>query len=95
MEVAIFLLLFGRSGSALGVEEASLVLSLGLTTIYLSVIGFIGSAIVSQKPKIGGILMLLSGIGGFMAVSLAYIIAGPLLIIAGILALLRKPKVES
>lgn len=92
MEVAIFLLLFGRWGLTLGVKEASMVGGLGWLTFYLSVIGFIGGAIVSQKPKIGGILMLLSGIGGFMAVSLAYIVAGPLLIIAGILALTRKPK---
>jgi len=91
LEIALFLLLFGSLGPVFG-EEVSLAVGLGRTTFYLAIIGIIGAVIVNQNPKVAGILMLLSGIGGFIAVSLAYIIAGPLLIIAGILALLRKPQ---
>ncbi len=90
LEIALFLLLFGSLGSVFGVAEISPAAALGRTTIYLVVVGIIGGVIVNQNPKIAGTLMLLSGIGGFMAVSLAYIIAGPLLIVAGILALLKK-----
>ncbi len=90
LEIALFLLLFGSLAPIFGAAEISPAVALGRTTIYLVVIGITGAVIVNQKPRIAGILMLLSGIGGFMAVSLAYIIAGPLLIIAGILALLKK-----
>ena len=90
LEAALFLLLFGNLGTVFGVKEASLAVGLGRTTIYLAIIGIIGGVIVNQNPKVAGILMILSGIGGFMAVSLAYVIAGPLLIVAGILALLKK-----
>lgn len=90
LEIALFLLLFGSLAPVFGAAEISPTLALGRTTIYLVVIGIIGAVIVNQKPRIAGILMLLSGIGGFMAVSLAYVIAGPLLIVAGILALLKK-----
>lgn len=90
LEVALFLLLFGSLGPVFGVAEISPAVGLGRTTIYLAIIGIIGGVIANQNPKVAGILMILSGIGGFMAVSLAYIVAGPLLIIAGILALLKK-----
>ena len=36
--------------------------------------------------------MLVAGIGGFFSVSLAYIVAGPLLIVGGILALFAKKR---
>lgn len=47
------------------------------------------------KPKAAGIMMLVAGIGGFIAISAGYIVGGPLLIVGGIFALLaRKGKEE-
>ena len=36
--------------------------------------------------------MLVAGVGGFIFVSIAYVVAGPLLIIGGLLALFAKNR---
>jgi len=46
-----------------------------------------------SKPTAAGILMLISGIGGFIAISAGYLFGGTLRIVGGILALVsRKSK---
>ncbi len=89
---AIFVLLTGGLGAAFGAEGTSTIVNLGWIAIFLSTLGIIGGAIASRNVDAAGICMLLSGIGGFLAISLAYIIAGPLLIVGGILALVRRSK---
>ena len=44
--------------------------------------------LLQTAPKAAGILMIASAIGGLIAISAGYFAAGPLLLIAGILALL-------
>jgi len=89
---AIFAFFIGGVAGILGSPDASTVAGASLGAIFLSILGIVGGSIASRSAKTAGILMLLSGIGGFIAISFAFIIAGPLLIIGGILALTRKPK---
>lgn len=94
---AVFALFVGGVGAVVGAEGAQTVTGLGFAAIPLAILGIIGGAVAMAKPKAAGILMLISGIGGFIAISVGYIVAGPLLVIGGILAIvgqkeLSKPK---
>lgn len=91
---SLFALTAGGLAGALGAEGASMVVGLGLLAILLSILGIVGGAISSRNSKVAGILMLVAGIGGFIAVFLAYIVAAPLLVTGGILSLVRKGKDE-
>jgi len=71
----------------------------GETTLYaqsfvaalMSVLGLVGAVFVRSRPKASGILLLVSGIVGII-VALGFYVGALLLLIAGILALVRKPK---
>lgn len=74
----------------------------GETTLYaqslvaaiMSVLGLVGAVFVRSRPKQSGILLLVSGIIGII-VALGFYVGALLLLIAGILALVRKPKPEA
>lgn len=89
---ALFALGVGGVSSAFEMKEASTVVGLGLSAIPLSILGIVGGALVMAKPKPAGIMMLIAGIGGIIAIFAGYIVAGPLLIIGGILALISSGK---
>jgi len=85
---AVFAIFVGGVGDAFGAQDASLVMGLGTAAVVISIVGLVGGALALSKPKIASFLMLASAIAGFIAISAAYAIAGPLLLIAGVLALL-------
>lgn len=89
---AILALFIGGFGAAFGAKDGGEVMWLGFSSLLLSLIGIIGGALGIAKPKAAGYMMLLAGIGGFVAVSAAYIVGGPLLIMGGILALAAARK---
>ena len=76
----------GGLGSAMSVNGASGIIGLGIGAIIFSIIGIIGAAIVKNKTKIAGYLMIISAIGGLICVSAFYILSFVLLIIAGLMA---------
>lgn len=85
---AVFALFVGGVGEAFKAQDASAVMGLGLAAIPLAIVGVTGGALAIARPKLAGILMLTSAIGGTIAISFGYIIAGPMLLIAGIMALM-------
>jgi hypothetical protein len=87
---SFFALSIGGIGAAFGADGASDIVNLAWVAILLSIVGLIGGAIASRNAETGGIMMVVCGIGGFIAISMGYIIAGPLLIIGGVLALTKK-----
>ena len=89
---SILVLVLGGIGSAIGGEGAGTVATLGWVALLLSLVGIVGGSLALAKPKIAGIIMLLMGIGGLICISLGYVVAGPLLIIGGILALVGSRK---
>lgn len=90
---AVFALGVGGIGSAFETEGASTVVGLGWSALLLSILGIIGGALALAKPRFAALLMLVAGIGGFISVSLFYIIAGPLLLVGSLLAFLgRSPR---
>lgn len=91
----VFVLLVGGIGEAFGAGETETLIGQGWAAILLAIIGIIGGSLARARPTAAGILMLISGIGGFIAISAGYILGGPLLIVGGIMALVaRKPKVR-
>jgi hypothetical protein len=91
---AVVAIVVGGIGSAFGAEGAESISALGIAALVLAIAGTVGGAIAVPKPKIAAVLMLISGIGGIIAVFAAYVFGGALLIIGGVLALLalRQPK---
>ena len=87
---ALIALMFGGIGSALGGEGASTIIGLGWAAILFSIIGIVGAAIVKSKTKVGGWMMIISTVGGVISVSFAYALSFVLLIIAGLMAVIKK-----
>lgn len=89
---AFFALFFGAVDEA--VSGSSEVIGLGWAALLFSALAIVGSIVVKFKAKTGGILMLLAAIGGFISVSLFYVLPGLLLLIAGLMGIFRKEKRE-
>jgi hypothetical protein len=66
---------------------------LGFIALGLAIVGIVGGALAQAKPRVAALLMLIAGIGGFIAVSAFWIVSGLLLIIGAVLAFLgRAPR---
>ncbi|MCK9578949.1 MAG: DUF4064 domain-containing protein [Methanoregula sp.] len=90
---SLFGIVFGGVVSAFSADERlDQIFILSVLALILGVVGIIGGAIAKNKPKAGGSLMLIAGIDGLMAISAGYIVAAPLLIVGGIMALLEARK---
>lgn len=84
--------LFGAVGEALEAQGAEAVTTGGSATFWVSLLGIVGAVVVLWKPRIGGVLMLVAAVVGFIGSGLFYILPGLLLLIAGLLGVLRKDK---
>jgi hypothetical protein len=87
---AIIAMFIGGIGSVLGAEDASTVIGLGWLAILFAIIGIVGAALVRNKTKLGGWFMIVSAVGGVISVSFGYALAFVLLIIAGLMAVIKK-----
>ena len=76
------------SGEGAGAGEEIAVL--GLVAFVASVVGLVGGAIAIPKPKAAAVLMLVAGIAGLIAISVAFIPATILLLIGALLAFLGR-----
>jgi uncharacterized membrane protein HdeD (DUF308 family) len=84
----------GGLGSAFQADGAGTVVGLGLAAIFISVFGIVAGALALKYPKFSGWSQLISGILGIIAISAFYMIAGPILIIGGILALVSSRQAK-
>ncbi|MDP8977239.1 MAG: hypothetical protein M3N17_01390 [Actinomycetota bacterium] len=85
--IAAFLaMLIGGLGQAFEAKDAGTVTGLGFAAIFIGVLGIVGGAIAKSRPRASAVVQLLAGIGGFVAVSAAWLISGPLLLIGSVLA---------
>lgn len=87
-------LVVGGLGSALQTSGSSTVMGGAFAALAFSILGIVGAAIALKAPRTAGWLMIVAGVGGLIAVSLAYVVSAPLFVIGGILALVgaRKPR---
>lgn len=89
---AFIALFIGGLGSALEADGANTVIGLGWGAVGLSVLGIVGSVMVRSKAKVGGIMMTVAAIGGFICISVIYLLPGVLLLIGGLMGIFRKNK---
>ncbi len=88
-----FAIAVGGIGTAVQTNNAGSVVVLGFIALGLAIVGIVGGALSQAKPRVAAALMLVAGIGGFIAVSLFWIVSGVLLVIGALLAFLgRAPK---
>lgn len=70
-------------------EEIS---KLGGMAVLFSILAIIGAIVVKFKAKLGGWLLLVSGIGILFSISLFGVLPAILLVPAGLMGIIRKPK---
>ncbi|AJG73609.1 DUF4064 domain-containing protein (plasmid) [Bacillus thuringiensis] len=90
---AFIALLIGGMGAAFEAEGANTIIGLGWGAVGLSILGIVGSVMVRSKAKAGGIMMTVAAIGGFICISIFFLLPGVLLLIGGLMGIFRKDKV--
>ncbi len=87
--------LFAPIGGVLGVEDASTPpIGLGFAAVPFAILGVIGGAMALARPKISGIMLIISAVGGIVAIPAAYLLPGILLLVGGILCLKGQREIE-
>ncbi|CAI8822443.1 DUF4064 domain-containing protein [Bacillus pseudomycoides] len=89
---AFIALFIGGIGAAFEAEGADSIIGLGWDAVALSILGIVGSVVVKKNAKAGGIMMTIASIGGFICISIVYILPGVLLLIGGLMGIFRKGK---
>lgn len=89
--MAIFI---GGVEEAFGAEGSGGVTAAGWIAVILSVLGIIGSVLVRNRAKLGGIFMLIAVVGGFIATFVFYLLPGILLLVAGLMGIFKKEESE-
>jgi hypothetical protein len=69
--------------------STSEVTGLGWGAFLFSILAIVGAIVVKINPKIGGTLMLISGISGLISISMFYVLATVFLVIAGLMGIFR------
>ena len=85
---ALFAIFFGAVDEAVS-GGTSEVTGLGWGAFLFSILAIVGAIVVKINPKIGGTLMLISGIGGIISISMFYVLATVFLVIAGLMGIFR------
>ncbi|VEF46206.1 membrane protein [Bacillus freudenreichii] len=91
---AILALFIGGVDAAISSSGSSEIIGLGWAAIFLSILGIVGAVLVKGRSKAGGIMMLISAIGGLISISLFYLLPFVLLLIAGLMGIFRKDKTK-
>lgn len=60
--------------------------------LIFSVIALAASAVVLKWPKIGGLMMLIGGIGGFVCVQMTFLAPGVVLLLGGIIGVFSSKR---
>lgn len=80
--------MIGGMGAAFEAEGADSIIGLGWGAVALSILGIVGCVVVKKNAKAGGIMMTTAAIGGFICISIVYL----LLLIGGLMVIFRKEK---
>lgn len=90
--IGAFLALFMGSVDEAVNNGTSELSGLGTGAFLFSATGLIGAIVVKFKPKLGGWIMLISGIAILISISLFGIVPMLFLVIAGLMGVIRKNK---
>ncbi|MFE7910825.1 DUF4064 domain-containing protein, partial [Bacillus mobilis] len=70
---AFIALFIGGVGAAVEADGANQIIGLGWAAVALSILGIVGCVMVKSKAKVGGIMMTIAAIGGFICISIVYL----------------------
>lgn len=87
---AFMALFFGEIDAAFNEAGSSSLSGLGWSAVIFSILAIVGAVLVKSRPKLGGILMLVSAIGGFISIFMFYMLSAVLLLIGGLMGVLKK-----
>lgn len=87
---AILALFIGGVDAAFSNSGSSEITGLGWAAFLFSALAIVGSVVVKSKAKVGGILLLISAVGGLISISMFYLISTVLIGIAGLMGVLKK-----
>lgn len=91
--IGAFITVFiGGVDASLNETGSSILLGHGWLGFLCALIAVGGSFLVHRYPKTGGSLFLLSAVGGFLSISLMYLLAAIVLVVAAYLAFFKKYK---
>lgn len=82
--------LFGAVATAMNVDAGGVVSGASWGALILSILGIVGASMIKKKTLVASIFLLVAAIGGFICLSVIYVIPAILLLIAGIMGLVRK-----
>lgn len=85
----------GGAGAALNAEGGGTVTGLGFAAVFIAVAAIVGAALANKSPMASWILLLLTGIAGFIAVSAFWIISGILLLVGALLEFIARKDVKT
>ncbi|WP_433945680.1 DUF4064 domain-containing protein [Paenibacillus sp. SN-8-1] len=89
---SIIALMVGGVDAAFSSSGTSSITGLGISALIFSILGIVASALTKSKPKLAGWLMLVSGVGGVISISMFYILSGVLFVVGGFMGILSKKK---
>lgn len=89
---AVLAIFIGGVDAAFSETGTSEVSGLGWSAFLFSILAIIGSVVVRNKAKAGGIMLIISAAGGLISISMFYLIPAVMIGIAGIMALVKKDK---
>lgn len=87
---AILALFIGGVDAAFSDTGTSDVIGLGWAAFIFSALAIVGSVVVKSRAKVGGVLLLISAIGGLISISMFYLISAILIGIAGLMGVFKK-----
>jgi hypothetical protein len=87
---AVIALVVGGIGGAFEAEGSGMVVYLGWSALFFSLLGLVGAALSLAKPVVAAVLMAVAAIAIGISISLFAVIATPLLLIAALLAFLGR-----
>ncbi|MBE7106592.1 DUF4064 domain-containing protein [Bacillus cereus] len=79
---AFIALIIGGMGAAFEAEGPDSIIGLGWGAVALSILGIVGCVVVKKNAKVGG----------FICISIVYLLLAVLLLIGGLMGIFRKDK---
>ena len=89
---SVLAMMVGGVDAAFSSSGTSVITGLAWAAFFFSILAIIGAIVVRTKDKLGGILLLVSAVGGFVCISMFYLISAILIGIAGIMGLIAKKE---
>ncbi|MUG68849.1 DUF4064 domain-containing protein [Paenibacillus campinasensis] len=92
---SIIALFIGGVDAAFSADGTSSITGLAISAMLFSILGIVGAAMAKAKPKVAGILMVVSGVAGLISISMFYILSAVLFVIGGFMGILSKKSAQN